>query len=194
MAFTWNLYTHEVNDYCYYDNFFSSDEINNIIKAGTSLKLKEAKVGNLEKGSVNRDVRTTSISWLESNECEWIYRRLTDLVLEANKKWFGFELDHIETLQFSVYDKGNFYKKHVDHMFAGNGLFPRKLSFVVQLSDPNKYSGGKTLLHTSHESFAIPQQKGCITLFPSYILHEVTEITKGQRISLVGWVRGPKFK
>ena len=64
----------------------------------------------------------------------------------------------------------------------------------MQLTDPSEYEGGETRLHTSQAPFAIPQTKGTITLFPSYTLHDVKHITKGQRKALVGWVHGPRWK
>ena len=39
----------------------------------------------------------------------------------------------------------------------------------------------------------IEQVKGKIILFPSFIPHCVTPITSGKRISLVNWIRGPKW-
>jgi PKHD-type hydroxylase len=195
MSFTWNLNTHTVNTYCYYNNIFSNDDLDKIVNDGKKLNLSYAAVGGEDGVEVsNNSMRSTKISWFDKMDYEWIYRRLTDIILEANKEWFQYDLDHIEALQFTLYDEGDFYTKHVDHMYKGFGTDPRKLSFVLQLTDPSEYEGGKTLLHISDEPFAIPQDRGCITFFPSYILHEVTKVTKGQRISLVGWVRGSKFK
>jgi predicted 2-oxoglutarate/Fe(II)-dependent dioxygenase YbiX len=31
-------------------------------------------------------------------------------------------------------------------------------------------------------------------MFPSYVLHEVTPVTKGERNSLVAWISGDNFK
>ena len=36
-------------------------------------------------------------------------------------------------------------------------------------------------------------KKGAMILFPSFLLHKVSPVTKGTRNSLVGWVRGPNF-
>ena len=38
------------------------------------------------------------------------------------------------------------------------------------------------------------KQIGDLVVFPSYVLHEVTPVTKGERNSLVCWVTGPSFK
>ena len=37
-------------------------------------------------------------------------------------------------------------------------------------------------------------EKGMITFFPSWLIHDVTPVTQGTRYSLVGWVNGPNFK
>ena len=34
---------------------------------------------------------------------------------------------------------------------------------------------------------------GAMVLFPSYLLHRITEITKGTRYSLVGWAHGNSY-
>ena len=36
--------------------------------------------------------------------------------------------------------------------------------------------------------------KGSIVIFPSYIWHRVSPVTKGTRLSLVQWNLGPGFK
>ena len=40
----------------------------------------------------------------------------------------------------------------------------------------------------------MPKESNIATFFPSYILHEVTEVTKGVRYSLVAWANGEYFK
>lgn len=70
----------------------------------------------------------------------------------------------------------------------------RKLSMVIQLSDPSEYEGGELLLHLGNNPTRIERKKGLAVFFPSYILHEVTPVTKGERYSLVAWVHGKPFK
>ncbi len=38
------------------------------------------------------------------------------------------------------------------------------------------------------------KKQGTLIVFPSYTLHEVTPVTKGERNSLVTWVTGKPFK
>ncbi|WP_299006958.1 hypothetical protein [uncultured Tenacibaculum sp.] len=39
----------------------------------------------------------------------------------------------------------------------------------------------------------VPREKGTIIVFPSFMMHCVTPITKGVRKSIVGWVAGPPY-
>ena len=100
----------------------------------------------------------------------------------------------IQSLQFTSYDakdKG-FYQKHIDMMYKGTGT--RKLSLTVQLSDGADYEGGDLLLHYKNDPDVGFRNQGTATFFPSWMLHEVTPVTKGKRYSLVAWIQGPRFK
>ena len=194
---TWQLDVHTVNAYCYYSGVFDNLMVDDIVKLGDELLLGDAQVGGdfQSPGGTNEKIRKTKIGWVPTTEQNaWLYRRLTDAVQRANSEWFGFDLNHIESLQYSIYNKGDFYDAHVDHHYQGVGKHPRKLSFSMQLSDPDEYKGGDVMLITSHEPFPIPKEKGTITFFPSYTLHEVKPVTKGTRRALVGWVHGPRWK
>ncbi len=71
----------------------------------------------------------------------------------------------------------------------------RKLCFIIQLSDPKNYKGGDVVLHNvpenNKESLRV---QGTAIVFPAYWLHQVTDVTKGCRHSIVGWVHGHNFK
>ena len=71
----------------------------------------------------------------------------------------------------------------------------RKLSFVLQLSDPDDYEGGNLqLLDEAGLSYIAPRKKGAIILFDSRTQHRVLKVTKGCRRSIVGWTVGPRWK
>jgi len=197
MANEWQLYTHQINAYAYYSGLFDSEMLDGIIETGEKIKAEPAAVGGdfTVAGGTNDSIRKTTIHWIPTVEDNaWIFRKLTDVILQANQQWFGFDLNNIENLQYSVYNEGDFYEKHVDHHFQGAGQYPRKLSFTMQLTDPSEYEGGETMLITAKDPFPISKDRGTITFFPSYTLHEVMPITKGTRKALVGWIHGPRWK
>ena len=194
MSKTWGIYPRQIWDYCFFDDIVNEDEIEQLFKlAENSQKIKAQVSQNKSDEDLNK-IRKTSIRWIEpSDDTSWIYKKLTDIVIAANEKYFSFDLDSIQEIQFSEYNVGDFYEKHRDH-FAHSFTNPRKLSFVLQLTNPELYEGGSTLLWLDSEPTIISKKKGTITFFPSYTLHEVTEITQGTRHAIVGWVEGKPFK
>ena len=79
----------------------------------------------------------------------------------------------------------------------------RKLSFAIVLNED--YEGGEFEVATLSGAKELPKinvlnlnkkdglSKGSMVVFPSYIWHRVTPVTKGVRKSLVGWVVGKPF-
>lgn len=191
----WNLKAPS-EPWAYINNYFDRDEVDCIIELGTSLTIKDSVISADDPaGTTDETQRSSRNSWLEPNtDNAWIYRKLTDAIVDMNKAFFEFDLLQIENLQFTEYssDRRSHYSKHVDA--ASNAAFSRKLSVVVFLSDPDEFSGGDLCLYHTNDPTVIPQTPGKIIFFPSYTLHEVTPVTKGTRYSLVTWVSGPKFR
>ena len=182
----------------YYKNVFSKEDCDRVIEQCSMLSQIDATVGNpVSSQEVNKSIRTSSISWVPTEESyQWIYRKCTDLVNIANKEFFNYNLDYIEDLQFTKYDSStnSFYGKHHDIAQVNKGSYYRKLSFTIQLNDPSSYSGGDLILNDGSKPSIIKRDLGEITLFPSYVLHEVTPVTAGIRNTLVGWVCGKPFR
>jgi PKHD-type hydroxylase len=172
---------------------FSPEEVDKIIEAGEKEDITEALIS--KSISLDKSIRNTSISWIPSSdkENEWIFRRLTDIVTNINNNYFNYDITTIQSLQYSIYQEGGFYKDHLDLMYL-SVLGIRKLSFSIMLTDPEEYEGGELLIKTSASPIKSSNKKGTIVFFPSYVLHEVTPVTKGTRKTLVGWVLGPNFK
>ena len=180
----------ECHDYAWLPNLFSSDEIDKIIKIGCNKKIQKGTTS----GESSEKIRKNKVSWVyPDDDSEWVFRKLTDAVVEINKTYFGFTLaGFFEPIQFTIYkDKGDHYEKHCDRTFETNC---RKLSLVMHLSDPSDYEGGELVLHCGGEPVVMNNEKGMISFFPSWVLHEVKPITKGTRYTLVAWVHGPSFK
>lgn len=189
----WHLQTQTYEPYCWNTGVFTYEEIERIKVIGRRLGMNRAKTG---AGENCLDHRRSFTSWIQSNEhTGWIYERLSDLVIQNNEKFFNFDLTMIENLQFTYYnsEEQGCYKAHVD---PNCWTLPhnRKLSLVMQLSDPSEYEGGDLKLYNSQDPIIIRKEGGMVVCFPSYTLHEVTPVTKGERYSLVAWVHGPAFR
>ena len=190
----WYLKSTEYQPYCWNRGVFTPEEIERIKVLGRRAGIHRAETSVVGQNCL--DHRRSFNSWLRPNQqTSWIYQRLTDAVNQNNEKFFNFDLSMIEYLQFTYYSskEDGCYMAHTDPNVWKNP-HNRKLSIVVQLSDPTEYEGGELRFHISHQPTPIPKQKGMLVMFPSYTLHEVTPVTKGERYSLVGWVHGPVFK
>jgi len=185
---SWNFYLDKVNSYAYWEKAFTKEECNKIIKI--------AKDKGLIKGTTNNksDARSSQISWLySSDDLNWVFRRITDIVLNLNDRFFQFDLHGLnEGLQFTNYKApSDKYDKHIDRSLD---FTIRKLSLSIQLTNPKEYKGGELFLYEDEKGTEMKKEQGTLILFPSYILHEVKPIIKGERNSLVSWVTGKQFK
>jgi PKHD-type hydroxylase len=148
------------------------------------------------------DIRASRVGFIEPNEASaWLYKLISAGIGHHNQTYYDYAIEGIETVQFSEYPAGaGYYRPHLDwgagQIFGRNDIC-RKLSFTIQLSKPDSYEGGDLVLHSGHElsaeQTANMREFGCLTVFPSWLLHEVTPVTYGTRRSLVGWVLGPDF-
>jgi PKHD-type hydroxylase len=190
-----NSYPHS-DIYYYYENLFDDNELDLIKAIGNRLPKENGSVGNSSDPEVNLEIRNSNVSWIGvNNETKWIYEKLTRCIVDINQHHFKYDLEKVETLQFTRYfgNSNGFYSCHIDsspHNIPPN----RKLSFVLQLSGPEEYIGGELRMYVGKDPTCIKKQKGLITFFPSYVLHECTHITEGERYVIVGWVHGPPFK
>jgi len=191
----WHFNLDNVNLYAYKENAFTKDECKKIIDIAKKQKLKTGLLGT--KNNKDSNVRDSKICWLreEQEEVKWIYRRIADIVLSINSKFFNFDLLGIsESLQFTNYKApSGKYGKHIDRAY---GITVRKLSVSIQLTDPKKYKGGELRLYDGADKHGLVMNKnqGTLVVFPSYVLHEVSPVTKGERNSLVAWIQGNQFK
>jgi PKHD-type hydroxylase len=176
------------------DKIFTDYELDQLVMQANQVKKVSSTVGS---GAVST-YRICDIAWLESDEVEsdfdWVYATLANAISRVNNEHFQFDLTHLTALQFTVYNGSNHsnYQKHLD---LGRQFPNRKLSFSVQLSDENEYTGGDLRFHyIKNQPEIAPRTKGKIIFFPSWVVHDVTPVTQGTRRSLVGWVNGPNFK
>jgi len=195
---TWYLNIKQSPTWSWMDNVFTKEECEKIIKIGDSLDKESALVSGTDLNfNENQEYRKNLVSWFNSSDPEtaWIFQRCTGAIIDLNEKFWNFDLDYIEVLQYTIYDSpGDHYLEHIDSL--AKGIHYRKLSFSVQLDDTESYEGCdlQFKIHSYPEQERSPRKQGTIVAFPSYTLHEVTPLIRGKRRSLVGWVCGPNFK
>lgn len=147
----------------------------------------------IEGGRNAPQQRNSRVAWIgQSEESRWLFEYLGHRLNSVNDRFFHLKLaGFTEPLQFAEYGPEEHYGWHLD-MGRGEHRI-RKLSFVVQLSDPRDYDGGVFQITTDGSPTAMPQDQGSVIAFPAYVMHRVTPVTRGLRRSLVGWIGGPPF-
>lgn len=166
--------------------------------------------------ALNKEKRNSQNAWIPTTH--WIGGFVWHYIQRANRENFLYDIRNIdgENIQFTRYEEGQFYSWHNDAglathykpISAGNradGLaqdylnekieLVRKLSVVIQLSDPEDYEGGNLqILSEDNKSYFVPRKRGTVIVFDSRAQHRVLKVTKGTRLSLVCWVVGPRWR
>jgi len=188
---------------------------NDIIKFDD--QLKSSKVIDYDINTIeDKKIRNSRNAWIPSSH--WIPGFVWHYIALANRMNFLYDIECIdgETLQYTEYREGCFYDWHADSSIKDSympkqirgmdrnihedmqiikGESIRKLSFTMQLSDPEEYDGGEfQLMDQGRNMFYGPKEKGSIIIFDSRLSHRIRKVKSGVRKSLVGWVVGPRWK
>ena len=174
--------------YYYWNNFFSLDEADEIIKIAESKNIERATTFDDKPDGI----RDANVIWLDYNDIQWACEKMWSSVVSTNEDVDGWNLDvrgFGEQLQYTLYDKnGSYYGIHRD---IGPGHQHRKISLSLQLSNSDDYDGGDVMI----DNVIVPNRnKGDLIMFPSIIPHQVLPIKSGTRKSLVIWLSGPKLR
>jgi len=171
-------------------------ECDAIIARAATYAEQTATVGFEKTVRTDTAYRTSNIRWLDVHTEKAIVDRFMQFVHSSNRTNFGVDIVSPFDLQFTEYHGSAHgkYDWHQDVWLESDRCYDRKLSLVIQLSDPGDYEGGAFEffgIAAPGETFA---PRGSLLIFPSYLQHRVTPVTKGLRRSLVSWVEGPKWR
>jgi len=166
--------------------------LDKLVESAKQLPLHFGGVGESTEGAPPK-VRKSRVTFLKRSDFGYIYDMLFRIIESCNNDVYNFALTGLsEDIQFTEYDAS--YEGHYAwHTDTGVEASTRKLSVVVQLSDPSEYEGGEFQYKIGNEDSTVPKEKGSVIVFPSFLLHRVTPVTKGTRRSLALWVTGPSF-
>lgn len=166
----------------------------------------------------DKNIRNSQNAWIPTTH--WVGGFLWHYIQRANRENFLYDIRNIEgeSIQYTKYSEGQFYSWHDDggvssyykpsanssrgidiqrgnDYVSENSELVRKLSVVVQLSDPDDYEGGNLqIMSEDGSSYIAPRIRGTVIVFDSRAKHRVLKVTKGVRKSLVSWIVGPRWK
>lgn len=177
--------------------------------------LESSRIGG---GGLEEKVRNAKNTWIPDSH--WTAGFIWHYVCKANRENFLYDIENIQgsSMQYTVYDEGEFYNWHQDLGISGfykPNVLPgqcdpqqnaedhilreteriRKLSFSLQLSDSEDYDGGQfQLLDEGGKIYTAPKSRGTLIVFDARANHRVRKVTRGTRKSIVGWIVGPRWK
>ena len=195
LSYNFDRPENDSQNYYFYKEGFNKEELDKIEQNITDLPWH---IASTVGGDVENN-RKSNIKWIPQNDSWWwLYEKLSDMAVAANNELWNFDLSQIpEQIQYTEYHApAGHYDWHAD---IGPGMLSkRKISITVQLSDPSEYEGGTLELFRggSMEGPFIEAEKntGCVFIFPSYMMHRVTPVTKGTRKSFVLWLGGGHYR
>ena len=168
----------------------SEEKVSLIHSAASNLEKKKATVFN----DTEDEVRSSRVCWLDN--VPEIKGLLIPFIDMGNKNAFGVDLNYQAEIQYTEYysTEGGHYGWHQDINWGNPDPNDRKLSITVQLSDGDEYEGGTFEFSEVENPPITSRKKGTVLIFPSYLFHRVTPVTKGVRRSLVAWFWGPRWR
>lgn len=176
------------------EDAFTPEECDRIIALAGAEPLRDA---GLVRNALDHSVRRAELAWLDERPgAEWVMDRIVAIAARANREAFDFALsDFAESAQVARYgaERQGHFGWHSD-IGAGTVAARRKLTMVVQLSEPDAYGGGILEIWPDGNVRQADSARGAATIFPSFQLHRVTPVTAGERWSLTIWAHGPAFR
>ena len=156
----------------------------NVFTSGLSRVDKENKKIDYE----DENIRKSDVYFPQSQEARRTFNILQSLIIQ---EYAGKKLDvaQISEVQFVHYPLGGKFNWHHDIIKIGreDGK-TRGLTFSMNLSDSSEYDGGNLTLKVSKEkTMSLGRERGSWIIFPSFVLHNVDEITRGSRDAIVVW-------
>lgn len=147
--------------------------------------------GRLSAGSLAAGVKRNEELSLQSP----LHQQLNQLVMSGlvqNAEYQSAVLPlKIATAFYSRYQSGMSYGAHVDDAVMGpvSGRYRSDVSTTIFLNAPEDYEGGELIIHTQYGEESVKLQQGDAVVYPSGSLHEVKEVTAGERLVAVTWAQ-----
>ena len=175
------------------EDFLSLSQCQKLMRYLETGKPTESELaGNYDENILNKEVRDNKEVTINNEKLNNKLKMVFEL---SNLSIWKYNIQEMEKVKILRYENGGKYKWHTDCGSQETSL--RKLTAIVQLSDETKYEGGNLEFGITDKSgknnYTAPRTRGSITIFPAFLSHRVTPITKGKRYSLITWMLGDCF-
>ncbi len=126
-----------------------------------------------------------------------VAHELGDIVLaalERNPLFISAALpNRVYPPMFNRYGENMQFGSHVDgavRLIPGTGIkFRTDISATLFLTEPESYDGGELMVEDTYGTHAVKLKAGDMILYPASSVHQVTPITRGERLACFFWVQ-----
>ena len=169
------------------DDFLLPDEVQRLQQIGAESTFLDGRLSNPHnKTKKNEQIDAAAPGYQESSK----------MLMNALLRHEGFRdfamPNKIAPPLMCKYEKGMAYGAHSDVALLPlqklKMILRSDLSLTVFLNDPDSYDGGELVLHLESRSVPIKLPAGGLVVYPSTMLHEVSEVTRGQRLVAITFV------
>jgi PKHD-type hydroxylase len=169
----------------------TSSQCELVIHDASAIGMKRAPVLSKDGAKVKSYTRTCSSCWVpKSTAFQWLYNYVAAVTDEVNNEHYQFDITDMQQLQVLRYRPMQWFKWHFD-TYDGSD---RKLTMVINLSDPSKYVGGGLQVEGDWENGEKSSDQGAASFFPSWIKHRARAPLLGERWVLVAWITGAAWR
>ncbi len=167
-------------------NLLNSDQLKEVMDLVEKIDFQSGKVsasGLAKEAKLNKEALREGDS----------YKKLLNFILKAlvSHDWIQrrYLPKKFSSPLINKYSLDDFYGKHFDSSRTiDNGISIRNdFSYTLMLSNYHDYEGGELIIENGSSVDKVKLDAGDIVIYPSYYIHSVSPITKGERIAWVGW-------
>lgn len=168
-------------------DFLSAAEVSQLQKIATTSTFVNGRITNPHnKTKKNEQIDRTAPGFQQSSQ-------MMAQAFVRNERFNNFAMpNRLAPPLLCKYEEGMSYGAHSDVAFLRLQQPPMlrsDISATIFLNDPGSYEGGELIMHLEDRPVPIKLAAGGLVAYPSTTLHEVAEVTSGQRLVAITFIQ-----